>query len=142
MHRMTDSELIRFEAEELGLTLSDNDVRIIKEKWRMSPTATIRLLLIGFRNLQDNSGHKRDLIPNHSAITYPVIWNCWTNNMFREGDMGAFIIHAFEESSAGHANDRTLCGVRWAETGMLKLGEFQPGCRKCRRIATKRGLLS
>lgn len=66
MHRMTDDELIRFEAEELGLTLTDRDIQIIKEKWRMSPTATIRHLLIGLRNLQDNSGHKRHLIPNHS----------------------------------------------------------------------------
>jgi hypothetical protein len=35
-----------------------------------------------------------------------------------------------------------LCGVRFAESGMLDLTEFEPGCMKCRRILRNRGLMN
>lgn len=76
-----------------------------------------------------------------AAVEDPVIWNCWSNNMIPEDGGGGFIIHAFEERSPGDVPERALCGVRWAETGLLKLGEFEPGCIRCRRILRKRGLI-
>jgi len=70
------------------------------------------------------------------------IWNCWTNNMVREGGDAAYIIHMFDEPLGEKPNPRTLCGVRWAETGLMTLHETEPGCIKCRRILRNRGLLN
>ena len=66
-------------------------------------------------------------------------WNCWTSTMYNDGSGPAYIIHAFVEDVKPSV--RTLCGVKWAETGLLKLGEFEPGCKKCRRILRKLGLI-
>jgi hypothetical protein len=51
--RITDRELVRLEADDLGLTLSERDVDVVLEKWRMSPTCTVRDLLLGIRMLID-----------------------------------------------------------------------------------------
>ena len=51
--RITDRELVHLEADELGLTLSERDVDVVLEKWRMSPPCTVRDLLLGIRMLID-----------------------------------------------------------------------------------------
>lgn len=66
-------------------------------------------------------------------------WNCWTTNLGGGGDSAGYIIHVFELTESGHATARTLCGVRWAETGMLNLNETEPGCIKCRNALRRRG---
>jgi hypothetical protein len=67
------------------------------------------------------------------------IWNCWTENMlYTDGEPG-YIIHAFD---IDRKDPRTFCGVRFAESGMLDLTEFEPGCMKCRRILHNRGLMN
>lgn len=59
MKRITDQELVRLEADELGLELSDSDVALVLKAWRARPTATIRHLLTGIRNLQEPERRRR-----------------------------------------------------------------------------------
>lgn len=70
------------------------------------------------------------------------IWNCWTTNLI--SIHYGYITHAMEETPEGRAPERTLCGVRWNETGLVNMRDdkwWEPGCRKCRRILMRRGLL-
>ena len=73
----------------------------------------------------------------------PAIWNCWTRN-YSARDMGV-ITHAFDEhSEQARRYNRALCGVTINDTGLVALGEdsWRPGCIRCCRILTARGLLT
>lgn len=73
------------------------------------------------------------------------IWNCWTQNVIRDGGDWSYITHAMELTESGHAPERTLCGIKWTgETGMVTLKDdpgWQPACKKCLRVLVKRGIL-
>lgn len=66
------------------------------------------------------------------------IWNGWSNNYVRKED--GYIIHMFEEKKENIPR-RSLCGVLIQDSGLMNLNETEPGCIKCRRILTKRGLM-
>lgn len=67
-------------------------------------------------------------------------WNAWSANMITVDGEREYIVHMFEALD-GKVNAKTLCGVKWLETGLLTLNETTPGCIRCRRILRKRGLL-
>ena len=71
------------------------------------------------------------------------IWNCWTRN-YSARDMGV-ITHAFDELSEQYnRHGRALCGVKVHDSGLVALGEngWRPGCIRCTRILSARGLLT
>jgi hypothetical protein len=81
--------------------------------------------------------------PTGKTDRAPAIWNCWTHN-YSVKDMG-FITHAFDEhSEQARRYNRALCGVTISDSGLVALGEdgWRPGCMKCCRILTARGLLT
>jgi hypothetical protein len=53
MERMTDKEWVRFEAEQMGMTLSDSDVDVILKKAKSDLSINLRDLLAGIRNLNE-----------------------------------------------------------------------------------------
>jgi hypothetical protein len=53
MARMTDQEWVRFEAEQMGITLSDSDVDVILKKAKSDLSINLRDLLAGIRNLNE-----------------------------------------------------------------------------------------
>lgn len=67
-----------------------------------------------------------------------TIWNCWSGNLIYDDGEPGYIIHMFDEAAK---TGRSLCGVRYQDSGMLNLNEVEPGCIKCRRVLEKRGLL-
>jgi hypothetical protein len=52
-HRLTDREWVRYEAELMGLDLSDSDVEAVLAKWGSDPACPLAALLQGIRNLSE-----------------------------------------------------------------------------------------
>ncbi len=81
--------------------------------------------------------------PPPKRAELPHIWNCWTHNYSSRDD--GYITHAFDELSEQYLrHNRTLCGAQIADSGLVALGEggWKPGCFKCCRTLTNRGLLT
>lgn len=49
----SNDDYVRERAELAGLSLSDEDVVVIREKWERTPLCTVDDLLLGIRNLRD-----------------------------------------------------------------------------------------
>lgn len=73
-----------------------------------------------------------------TAFNEDRIWNGWSKNLISV-DAG-YIIHAVIVDG-GNDEFRSLCGVQIVDGGWLSLGDFTPGCARCRAILKNAGLL-
>ena len=71
---------------------------------------------------------------SENRVVLPIYWNVW--KQWTNGVKGV-IIHAQADNDT-----KTLCGIVPDEGGGMKIpDETEPGCKKCRKILVKKGVV-